>query len=93
MNNNINQFPFYKNYYDLLDNLPLNDKRLMLEIIVDFVFKNIEPTNLKGMNLAIWNNIKMPLTTTRKQIINGQKGGRPKKEKNPKQGFFSYYIN
>lgn len=82
--NNINQFPFYKNYYELLDNLPTEDKRLMLEVIVDFIFKDIEPTGLEKMNLAIWNNIKMPLANTKKQILNGQKGGRPKKVENPK---------
>lgn len=82
--NDIKQFPFYKNYYELLDNLPIEDKRLMLEVIVDFIFKDIEPIELKGMNLAIWNNIKMPLSNIKKQILNGSKGGRPKKEENPK---------
>ena len=82
--NDIKQFPFYKNYYELLDNLPIEDKRLMLEVIVDFIFKGIEPIELKGMNLAIWNNIKMPLSNIKKQILNGSKGGRPKKEENPK---------
>lgn len=82
MLNNINQFPFYKNYYELLDNLPNEDKKIMLEIIVDFMFKDIEPKKLNGMNLAIWNNIKLPLSSIKKQIINGQKGGRPKKENN-----------
>lgn len=87
--NEIKQFPFYKNYYELIDNLSIQDKRLMLEIIVDFVFKDKEPLNLKGMNLAIWNNIKLPLANIKKQILNGQKGGRPKKEEkqnnNPKE--------
>ena len=82
--NDIKQFPFYKNYYELLDNLPTEDKRLMLEVIVDFIFKDIEPIELKGMNLAIWNNIKMPLSNIKKQILNGSKGGRPKKEESPK---------
>ena len=81
--NEINQFPFYKNYYELLDNLPNEDKKIMLEIIVDYVFKDKEPKELKGMNLAIWNNIKMPIANTKKNILNGQKGGRPKKEENP----------
>lgn len=82
--NDIKQFPFYKNYYELLDNLQIEDKRLMLEVIVDFIFKDIEPIELAGMNLAIWNNIKLPLANIKKQILNGSKGGRPKKEENPK---------
>lgn len=82
--NNINQFPFYKNYYELLDNLSTKDKRIMLEIIVDFIFKDEEPKDLKKMNLAIWNNIKMPLANSKKNILNGQKGGRPKQKKDNK---------
>jgi len=82
--NDIKQFPFYKNYYELLDNLQIEDKRLMLEVIVDFIFKDIEPIELAGMNLAIWNNIKLPLANIKKQILNGSKGGRPKKEENQK---------
>ena len=39
--NEINSFTFYKNYYDLLDNLPTEDKRLMLEVIVDYIFRDV----------------------------------------------------
>lgn len=78
--NEINSFTFYRNYYDLLDNLPTEDKRLMLEVIVDYIFRDVEPIGLVKMNLAIWNNIKMPLETTKKNILNGKKGGRPKKD-------------
>lgn len=81
--NEINSFTFYKNYYDLLDNLPTEDKRLMLEVIVDYIFRDVEPIGLVKMNLAIWNNIKMPLETTKKNILNGKKGGRPRQEENP----------
>lgn len=81
--NKINSFTFYENYYELLDNLPTEDKRLMLEVIVDYMFRDVEPIGLVKMNLAIWNNIKMPLETTKKNILNGKKGGRPKHEENP----------
>lgn len=83
--NEINSFTFYRNYYDLLDNLPTEDKRLMLEVIVDYIFRDVEPIGLVKMNLAIWNNIKMPLETTKKNILNGKKGGRPRQEKNLNQ--------
>lgn len=81
--NEINSFTFYRNYYDLLDNLPTEDKRLMLEVIVDYIFRDVEPIGLVKMNLAIWNNIKMPLETTKRNILNGKKGGRPRQEENP----------
>ena len=68
--NEIKSFTFYKNYYELIDNLPKEDKRLMLEVIVDYIFRDVEPIGLEKMNLAIWNNIKMPLDTSKKQALN-----------------------
>ena len=78
--NEIKSFTFYKNYYELIDNLPQEDKRLMLEVIVDYIFRDVEPIGLEKMNLAIWNNIKMPLDTSKKQALNGLRGGRPTNE-------------
>lgn len=75
--NEIKSFTFYRNYYELIDNLPQEDKRLMLEVIVDYIFRDVEPIGLEKMNLAIWNNIKMPLDTSKKQALNGLRGGRP----------------
>ena len=83
--NEINSFTFYRNYYDLLDNLPAEDKRLMLEVIVDYIFRDVEPIGLVKMNLAIWNNIKMPLETSKKQALNGLKGGAPIGNQNAKK--------
>lgn len=73
----IKSFTFYKNYYELLDNLPTKDKRKMLEIIVGYVFKDIEPDGLKGMNLAIWNNLKMPLDTSKNNSLRSLGNGAP----------------
>lgn len=83
--NEINSFTFYRNYYDLLDNLPTEDKRLMLEVIVDYIFRDVEPIGLVKMNLAIWNNIKIPLETSKKQALNGLKGGAPIGNQNAKK--------
>jgi len=75
--NEIKSFTFYKNYYELLDNLPTKNKRKMLEIIVDYVFKDIEPEGLKGMDLAIWNNLKMPLDTSKNNSMRSLGYGAP----------------
>lgn len=78
----MNSFTFYNNYYELLDNLPREDKLIMLEAIVDYMFKGIEP-DLNGLNKAIWINIKMPLDTSKNNAVNGFKGGCPKGTKKP----------
>ncbi len=77
--NEINSFTFYKNYYDIIKYLENEDKLIMLMAILEYVFEDKEP-ELEGLNLGIWNNIKMPLNTTKTNIINGKKGGRPKTE-------------
>lgn len=75
--NEIKSFTFYKNYYELLDNLPVEDKRLMLEVIVDYIFRDVEPIGLVKMNLAIWNNIKMPLDTSKNNSLRSLGNGAP----------------
>ena len=79
--NDINSFTFYKNYYELLDNLPKEDKLLILEAIVDYVFKDKEP-ELNGLNKAIWNNIKMPINTSKNNSLRSIGKGAPKGNKN-----------
>lgn len=79
--NDINSFTFYKNYYDIIKYLKDEDKLTMLNAILEYVFEDKEPC-LEGLNLGIWNNIKMPLNTTVNNIINGSKGGAPKGNKN-----------
>ena len=80
--NEINGFTFYKNYYELIDCLPKKDKLLMLENIVDYVFKDIEPTGLKGMNQAIWNNIVLPINTSKNNSLRSIGKGAPKGNQN-----------
>ncbi len=79
--NEINSFTFYKNYFDLLDNVKREDKLILLEAIVDYVFKDKEP-ELEGLNKAIWNNIKMPLDTSKSRSSNGKNKAKTKKNQN-----------
>lgn len=64
MENNINSFTFYRDYFNLVDTIPSKDKRILLEAIVDYVFKDIEP-NLIGHNLAIFNTLKNQLNLSK----------------------------
>ena len=79
--NEINSFTFYRNYFDLLDNVKKEDKLLLLEAIVDYVFKDKEP-QLEGLNKAIWNNIKMPLDTSKSRSSNGKIKTKSKQKQN-----------
>ena len=70
--NDINQFTFFKDYYDALNELKKEDKRILLEAIVDYVFTDKEPT-LTGLNKAIWNLLKRPLDTSKNKSNNAKK--------------------
>lgn len=79
--NDVKSFTFYKNYFDLLDNVKKEDKLMLLEAIVDYVFKDKEP-QLEGLNRAIWNNIKLPLDTSKSRSENGKIKTKSKKKQN-----------
>ena len=81
----IDKFTFYKNYYEIIKYLPDKDRIALYDAILKYMFEDEEPI-LKDLLNGIWINIKMPLDTNKKNIRNGQNGGRPIKEKeNPKE--------
>lgn len=81
--NDINSFTFYSNYYELIDNLDRENKLIMLEAIVDYVFKDKEP-ELTGMNKAIWTNIVLPITKSKNNSKRSQNHNQKETEKKPK---------
>lgn len=84
MQEKVDHFTFYKNYYDIIKYLNENDKLLIVNAIFEYMFEDKEP-NLEGLVSGIWNNIKMPLETTKNKVINGKKGGAPKGNNNAKK--------
>lgn len=76
MQNDINKFTFYRNYYEIAKYLPDKDQLRLYQAIFEYVFEDKEP-ELKTLLKGIWTNIKMPLDTNKKNIINGKNGGRP----------------
>ena len=57
--NGIDHFTFYKNYYDIIKYLADEDKLLIINAILQHMFENKE-SELEGLLLGIWSNIKMP---------------------------------
>jgi uncharacterized phage protein (TIGR02220 family) len=84
MQERVDHFTFYKNYYDIIKYLNEKDKLLIINAIFEYMFEDKEP-NLEGLISGIWSNIKMPLETTKKKVINGKKGGAPKGNINAKK--------
>lgn len=73
----INKFTFYKNYYEIINYLSNEDRLILYDAILKYMFEDIEP-DLDGLLNGIWINLKMPLDTNKKNIKNGLNGGRPK---------------
>ena len=62
--NNINGFTFFRNYYDSLNDLPLEDRKEMMIAIVEFAFDDIEP-EFTGFKLTIWKLIRPNLVSSK----------------------------
>ena len=75
----MNNFTFCNNYYELIRYLSDEDRLALYDAILKYMFED-EDTEFSGLNKGIWTNLKMPLNTSKKQYLNGSKGGRPKKE-------------
>lgn len=76
MNDKIEKFTFYRNYYELIRCLPNKERLEINDAIYDYIFEGIEP-QLSGLSYGVWINLKMPLDKTKKNVQNGQRGGRP----------------
>lgn len=70
--NDIQQFTFYRNYYDLIKELKPSDRVKFLEGIVYYVFEDKEP-NFNGLNQSIWQIIKVALDTSKNRSSNHKK--------------------
>lgn len=87
--NNTQAFTFYRNYYEITKYLQPKDRLQLYDAILEYMFEDKEP-ELKELLSGIWVNIKRPLDNNKKNIKNGQKGGRIKEPKqnptnNPKE--------
>ena len=80
----VEHFVFFKNYYEIIKYLNNEDRLLIIDAILEYMFEDKEPV-LEGLNLGIWNNIKMVLDKSKTKIMNGKKGGAPKGNSNAKK--------
>ena len=70
--NDINSFTFYKDYYYLIDTMPIEDKKELAVAILDYVFKDLEP-NLNGHNQAIFNTLSRQLDCSKNKSKSARK--------------------
>ena len=68
--NTVNSFTFYKEYYDLITLLNEKEQMELLLAINRYMFENIEPT-LNDKQAKIFNNLKRPLNKSKSRSQNG----------------------
>lgn len=84
----MNQFTVYKNYYYLIQTLKKEEKQILSLAIFEYMFEDIEPHFDEKTNLFyVWENIKMPLNTSKKQGLNKKNPNKiqKKSKKKPKK--------
>lgn len=68
--NGIKSFSIYDTYYKLMKLLPEQQRGLLYSKILEYVFEDIEPTDLTEEQESIWVNLKRPIDTSKAQAKN-----------------------
>ena len=70
--NEVNSFTFYRDYYNLIDTMPIEDKEVLAIAILDYVFKDVEP-ELTGHNQAIFTTLSHQLDVSKNKSKSAKK--------------------
>ena len=75
MDQNINHFTFYKNYYDIIKYLNGEDKMLIINAILEYMFEDIEPEWLKVLEQNIFDSFRKRMESSIKKLDGNSKWG------------------
>lgn len=79
--NEITGFTFFSSYYECLKDLNEDDRRDLLDAIVDYIFVDKEP-EFTGIKRSIWILMKPNLTTSKNKSKNAKKETKDNQKKN-----------
>ena len=75
-------FSFFRSYYEAAQDLSKKERAEFYEAIIEYSFTGKEP-EVKGVVSICWKLVKPTLEKSMQDVLNGAKGGRPKKNKKP----------
>ena len=75
-------FSFFRSYYEAAQDLSKKERAEFYEAIIEYSFTGKEP-EVKGVVSICWKLVKPTLEKSMQDVLNGAKGGRPKKNENP----------
>lgn len=70
--NDINSFTFYRDYYFLIDTMPIDEKRDLAIAILDYIFKDIRP-DFEGHKKAVFNTLSHQLDVSKNKSKSAKK--------------------
>ena len=70
--NEINSFTFYRDYYFLIDTMPIEDKKELAVAILDYIFKDKIP-NFDGHKKAVFNTLSHQLNVSKNKSKSAKK--------------------
>ena len=70
---------FYRSFYDSIKLLPKRYQLTFYEALFEYMFDDVEPTQLVGGAAALFKALKPQIDVNNKRYENGCKGGRPRK--------------
>lgn len=77
-------FTFYRSYYESLQDLNKDDRLIIYEAIMNYMFNGIEPA-LAGIPKIIYGLIRPTLIKSKKLSENGKRGGAPQGNQNARK--------
>ncbi len=78
-------FIFYASFYNAIKEIPNENQLKVYQAITNFALNGVEPTDLNGIEKAVFILVKPQIIANNKRYINGCGGGRPKKEEKTKK--------
>ena len=75
-------FSFFRSYYEAAQDLSKKERAEFYEAIIEYSFTGKEP-EVKGVVSICWKLVKPTLEKSMQDVLNGAKGGRPKKNESP----------
>ena len=78
-------FIFYASFYNAIKEIPNENQLKVYQAITNFALTGEEPTDLNGIEKAVFILVKPQIIANNQRYINGCGGGRPKKEEKTKK--------
>lgn len=78
-------FIFYASFYNAIKEIPNENQLKVYQAITNFALNGVEPTDLNGIEKAVFILVKPQIIANNQRYINGCGGGRPKKEEKTKK--------